>query len=163
MPNIQSKLSDIQAELVVPKTKWNSYGGFYYRSCEDILDAVKPIAKERGCIVTLSDSIELVGERYYVKATATIVDMEDGSTAFSTSYAREAESRKGSDVSQVTGAASTYARKYALAGLFAIDDSVDADVPKAAEKTQEGPFNAKCQVCGSWYAFESYEHMMGCE
>lgn len=150
--SIREKLADIQLELDVPKSQYNSYGGFNYRSCEDILEALKPIAKSHGCVVTLTDEIEMVGDRYYVKATATLTDFDvTVGQVSATAYAREAESRKGSDVSQVSGAASTYANKYALNALFCIDDSKDAD----ADPEPSGQFVGACTACGRQYMFDS--------
>ena len=122
-----AKLLAIQTELKAPKGQENKFGGYRYRSCEDILEAVKPLLKAHGAVVQLSDALELVGERYYIKATATLVDIDTGETVSVTAWAREAESRKGMDEAQVTGSASSYARKYSLNGLLAIDDTRDAD------------------------------------
>ena len=123
MKTLVEKLSKIQQELKAPKNQRNTFGGYNYRSCEDILEAVKPLLN--GLILTLNDEIIQVGTRVYVKATATITD---GEHSISTSAnAREPESKKGMDESQITGAASSYARKYALNGLFDIDDTKDAD------------------------------------
>ena len=134
---IIQKLAAIQAELKAPKGQYNSYGGYNYRSCEDILEAVKPLLKKEGLALILSDNIEEVGGRVYVKATATILDSGDaGSSIGVAAYAREAETRKGMDDSQVTGSASSYARKYALNGLFAIDDTKDADATNTHGKSQ---------------------------
>ena len=131
--DITAKLADIQAKLKAPKNQENKFGGYKYRSCEDILEAVKPLLKEAGVILTISDTIEEVGGRVYVKASAFI---SDGKMSISTTaYAREAEARKGMDDSQVTGSASSYARKYALNGLFAIDDTKDADTDEHAQQT----------------------------
>lgn len=118
-------LINIQKELKAPKGKYNSFGKYNYRSCEDILEAVKPICHKHGCVLTLSDKPILVGERYYIEATArlqtpdTVIEV--------TASAREEETKKGMDGSQITGTASSYARKYALNGLFNIDDTKDAD------------------------------------
>ena len=132
-------LLKIQNELKAPKGNYSSYGGFKYRSCEDILEAVKPLLKEEGLTLTISDEMVMVGERYYIKATATIRDGEESISV--SAYAREAESKKGMDESQITGTASSYARKYALNGLFLIDDTKDADTDefrgKTATKTDE--------------------------
>lgn len=119
-------LEKIQNKLKAPKNQYNSFGKYYYRSCEDILEALKPILAEHGVVLTLSDTIENIGNRYYVKATATL-DMKDQGSVSVTAYAREEEEKKGMDGSQITGAASSYARKYALNGLFLIDDTKDAD------------------------------------
>lgn len=119
-------LSQIQQKLKAPKGQFNKFGNFYYRSCEDILEAVKPVLKEFDMSVTLSDEIEVAGDRVYVKATASL-HHRSGVVAKTTAYAREPSSKKGMDDSQITGTASSYARKYALNGLFAIDDTKDAD------------------------------------
>lgn len=116
----------IQSKLKAPKGKTNSFGGYKYRSCEDILEAAKPILRELACTITLNDDIIQVGDRYYLKATVTLRNSE-GETEQTTAWAREEETKKGTDASQITGAASSYARKYALCGLFAIDDGKDAD------------------------------------
>lgn len=116
----------IQSKLKAPKGKTNNFGGYKYRSCEDILEAAKPILKELSCTITLNDDIIQVGDRYYLKATVTLRNSE-GETEQTTAWAREEETKKGTDASQITGAASSYARKYALCGLFAIDDGKDAD------------------------------------
>lgn len=120
------ELIKIQAELKAPKGQRNTFGNYNYRSCEDILEAVKPLLKATGCILLLSDEIINVGNRNYVKATATFIGPDDKTVSVSAS-ACEAEVKKGMDPAQITGAASSYARKYALNGLFAIDDTKDAD------------------------------------
>ena len=119
------KLINIQKDLKAPKGNYNSFGKYKYRSCEDILEAVKPLLAREGCTLKLSDEIVLIGERYYIKATATITDGDAVESV--TAYARESEEKRGMDDSQITGAASSYARKYALNGLFLIDDTKDAD------------------------------------
>ena len=125
---IEEKLLKIQSEVKAPKSKWNEFSKFNYRSCEDILNAVKPLLEKNKSILKLEDSIQEIGGRIYVKATATLVDIEDASSSInSTAFARESESKKGMDDSQITGSASSYARKYALAGLFLLDDGNDAD------------------------------------
>ena len=123
--NIHAKLSKIQATLVANKGQFNKFGNYNYRSCEDIMQALKPHLLETGCTVTVSDEIVAVSHRIYVKATATFSDGENSISV--SAFAREAENKKGMDDSQLTGATSSYARKYALAGLFAIDDNKDAD------------------------------------
>lgn len=125
--SVWTKLAAIQATLKAPKGQENKFGGYRYRSCEDILEAVKPLLAEHGAGIQLSDTLELVGERYYIKATASLIDTDTGEATSVTAWAREAESRKGMDDSQVTGSSSSYARKYALNGLLAIDDTRDAD------------------------------------
>lgn len=140
--NIYEKLSNIQNELKCNKGQYNSFGGYKYRSCEDILEAVKPICKKNKATLILSDTLENIGERYYIKATASLVDIEDTkgdgiAVIENTAYAREEESKKGMDGSQITGTASSYARKYALNGLFNIDDTKDADTDEFTARTQE--------------------------
>ena len=110
-----------------PKSQKSKSIGYRYRSCEDILEAVKPLLAEHGAVIQLSDALELVGQRYYIKATASLIDTDTGESTSVTAWAREAESRKGMDDSQITGSSSSYARKYALNGLLAIDDTRDAD------------------------------------
>ena len=136
----QQKIVAIQSMLKAPKGQYNSFGKYNYRSCEDILEGVKPLLSEQELILTIEDSIEMIGDRYYVKATATL---SDGTNSISTSaYARESLDKKGMDASQVTGATSSYARKYALNGLLCIDDTKDADtMNNAKQDTQESVYN----------------------
>lgn len=136
----QQKIVAIQSMLKAPKGQYNSFGKYNYRSCEDILEGVKPLLSEQELILTIEDSIEMIGDRYYVKATATL---SDGTNSISTSaYARESIDKKGMDASQVTGATSSYARKYALNGLLCIDDTKDADtMNNAKQDTQESVYN----------------------
>lgn len=131
--NIYEKLSNIQAQAKVNKNQFNKFGGYSYRSAEDILEAVKPICKANGCVLTLSDEIISMDGRFYVKATAELTDFEDTETIKVTAYAREEETKKGMDSSQITGSCSSYARKYALNGLFNLDDSKDADTDAYTE------------------------------
>ena len=119
------KLAKVQNELKAPKNQRNNFGNYNYRSCEDIVESVKPLLAKQGLALFITDDIVLVGERYYVKATATITDGEHETTT--TAFAREPLDKKGMDESQITGASSSYARKYALNGLLAIDDTKDAD------------------------------------
>lgn len=133
------KLLNIQYELKAPKSQYNSFGKYNYRSCEDILEAAKPLCKKHRLALTLTDNVVNVGDRYYVVATATAIDIDDPASKISvTAFAREEEVKKGMDSSQVTGATSSYARKYALNGLFDIDDTKDADTgvnePKPPKK-----------------------------
>lgn len=125
--DLKNKLLAIQQELKAPKGRNNRFGGYYYRSTEDILTALKPLLKKQKVILTITDSMELIGERYYVKATVCLEDVESETGITVSAYARETLERKKSDDSQLTGAASSYARKYALNGLFLIDDTADAD------------------------------------
>ena len=132
------ELLQIQSELKAPKGQFNAYGKYKYRSCEDILEAVKPILKKNNCTLLLSDSLIYVGERYYIKATATLVNAE-GKSVSTEAYAREEETKKGMDASQITGASSSYARKYALNGLLCIDDNKDSDTTNTGDNTPAPP------------------------
>lgn len=129
-------LVNIQHELKAPKNQRNSFGGYNYRSCEDILEAVKPILFKYGVAVVIEDEIVAVGNRVYVRATAKLKNGQD-IIAHSIAYAREPETKKGMDEAQITGATSSYARKYALNGLFAIDDTKDADTMDNREETKQ--------------------------
>lgn len=124
---IFQKLQNIQSRLKVEKKNYNDFGGYRYRSCEDILEAVKPLLVENNLALVMTDEVETVGERYYIKATAILYDTENGTNIAATAYAREAKEKKKMDDAQVTGSSSSYARKYALNGLFAIDDAKDSD------------------------------------
>lgn len=125
--NVYEKLNIIQQKLIAPKGQYNSFGKYYYRSCEDILEGVKSLLKETKTTLTITDDLILIGDRYYLKATATLTDCETGESVTNSAFAREEESIKGMSGSQITGASSSYARKYALNGLFCIDDVADAD------------------------------------
>ncbi len=133
----------IQSNLKAPKNQWNDFGKYSYRNAENILEAVKPLLSEKGCILTISDEIVQFGDRVYVKATATIKN-SSGETESASAFAREPLSKKGQDESQVTGSASSYARKYALNGLFAIDDNKDADAlnvtPEYTQQQAASPY-----------------------
>jgi len=124
---VLQKLVKIQQELKAPKNQYNSFGKYTYRSCEDILEAVKPLANNQNCVVMVTDEIQQIGDRYYIKAIASLTDAETGERVENAAFAREPAEKKGMDESQITGTASSYARKYALNGLFAIDDEKDAD------------------------------------
>jgi hypothetical protein len=127
----------IQSELKAPKNQRNNFGNYNYRSCEDVLEALKPLLAKHECLLNISDTIEFIGNRFYVMATATITNAK-GLQVSSSAYAREEETKKGMDGSQLTGSSSSYARKYALNGLFLIDDTKDADTmaPSNNEKPQ---------------------------
>ena len=125
MKNITQKLIKVQSELKAPKGQRNAFGNYNYRSAEDILEAVKPLLSEQGLLMTITDIIEQIGERYYIQAKVILTDGED--TVEVTGYARESLNKKGMDDSQITGTASSYARKYAMNGLFLIDDTKDSD------------------------------------
>lgn len=154
------KLINIQKKLKAPKSNTNSFGKYKYRSCEDILEAVKPLLAEEKCTLTLRDDVVLVGDRFYIKATAKITDGTEEIEV--TAFARESEEKKGMDDSQVTGTASSYARKYALNGLFLIDDTKDADTDehtkvteknvKLATKLEKDTFMAVCKDLGVEYS-----------
>lgn len=138
----QQKVVAVQSELKAPKGQYNSFGKYNYRSCEDILEGVKPLLNKYGLYLTIDDAVELIGDRYYIKATATLFD---GDNCISTSaYARESLDKKGMDSSQVTGATSSYARKYALNGLLCIDDTKDADTMNNSNNTSPQP------TCYDW-------------
>lgn len=130
---IYNKLANIQKELIAPKGQRNDFGKYNYRSCEDILKALKPLCDNYNCACFISNDLECIGNRNYVKATVTLVDLETGETVESTAHAREEEVKKGMDGSQITGASSSYARKYALAGLFCIDNEKDSDATNKGE------------------------------
>ena len=129
-------LVNIQNELKAPKSNFNSFGKYRYRSAEDILTAVKPLLAKYSCSMTITDEVVFIGGRFYIKATATITD-EDGNTESVSAFAREDESKKGMDGSQITGTASSYSRKYCLNGMFLIDDTKDADTDEFQNQTQD--------------------------
>lgn len=135
--SINQKLLNIQTELKAPKGQKNKFGNYMYRSCEDILEAVKPLLKENRVTLQLTDEIVFLGNRYYIKATAILKDTEEKTMIENTAYARESETKKGMDDSQITGTASSYARKYALNGLFCIDDTKDADTNEYKNQQQD--------------------------
>lgn len=154
------KLRKIQSELVAPKNQFNSFGNYKYRSCEDILEALKPLLTKYNCYLIIKDDIVMIGNRYYVKAVATLLDIDTATSFESIAYARESETKKGMDESQITGATSSYARKYALNGLFCIDDSKDADSTNTQNKEKEEIFQGtkplhdavglvECDECGA--------------
>ena len=125
--NVYFKLMKVQSKLKAPKGQYNQFGRYSYRSCEDILEALKPLLAEVEAIVNVSDEVKLIGDRFYVEATAMFLDCETGDSVVARASAREDETKKGMDLAQVTGSVSSYARKYALNGLFAIDDNKDSD------------------------------------
>lgn len=157
--HIYGKLMMIQQELKAPKGQYNIFAKYNYRSCEDILEAAKPLCIKNNATLLLNDAVQEVSGRFYVVATATLVDTESGDSVSANAYAREPQDKKGMDDSQITGMASSYARKYALNGLFCIDDTKDADTdevkrqedaPKKREKKQESKQEAPvlCECCG---------------
>jgi hypothetical protein len=135
--NLYEKLLKIQSELRAPKGQYNDFGNYYYRSCEDIQEGVKPLLKEVGAVLLIGDEIVQLGDRYYIKATASLIDCESGDKIENVAYAREEFNKPKMDASQVTGSASSYARKYALNGLFCIDDVKDPDTGKNENKTEK--------------------------
>ena len=135
--SIYMKLIKVQNELKAPKNQYNNFGKYAYRNCEDICEAVKPILLEHNLAMFIGDSVELIGDRYYIKATVTVVDTETGETVQNSALAREEENKKGMDSSQVTGSTSSYARKYALNGMFLIDDTKDSDFTNTHGKDKE--------------------------
>ena len=124
---IYKKLMGLQTELKAPKNQRNNFGNYNYRSCEDILEAVKPLLDKYKVALTIKDEVVLIGDRYYIKATSTLIDIDTGETVEASAFARESEDKRGMDASQLTGATSSYARKYSLNGLPCIDDNKDAD------------------------------------
>ena len=143
MGNLKEKLMEVQSGLKAPKGQFNSFGKYKYRSCEDVLEALKPLLKKQGLILIITDDIKMIGDRFYIQANVTLSDTETGDVLNCSAFAREEESKKGMDGSQVTGAASSYARKYALNGMFCIDDNKDFDDPandqNKAKKTEQQP------------------------
>lgn len=145
--NVYEKLMNIQGELKAPKSQYNSFGKYKYRNLEDILEALKPLLAKYKAIINISDEIELTGDRYYVKATARIFDIEKSNEYVeSTAYAREDENKKGMDLSQLSGSTSSYARKYALNGLFAIDDTKDSDSTNTGGKEETTTYKPNVPV-----------------
>ena len=130
---IYEKIRDVQMKLKAPKGQYNDYGKYKYRSCEDILEAIKPLLEENKLTLMMNDELKFIGDRYYIKASVCIYDTENEVSIVNSAYAREEETKKGMDGSQITGASSSYARKYALNGLFLIDDTKDSDFTNKGE------------------------------
>ena len=157
MGDFMKRVGLAQAELKAPKNQYNSFGKYNYRSCEDILEAAKPINKKHGLVLLLTDKPVCIGQRYYIEATARLYDIESEQFIEATASAREADTKKGMDDSQVTGTASSYARKYALNGLYNIDDTKDADTDAYKKQTTTNTTAApeyKCADCGK--PFEAF-------
>ena len=157
MSDFLKRVGMAQAELKAPKNQYNSFGKYNYRSCEDILEAAKPINKKHGLVLLLTDKPVCIGQRYYIEATARLYDIESEQFIEATASAREADTKKGMDESQVTGTASSYARKYALNGLYNIDDTKDADTDAYKKQATTNPTAApeyKCADCGK--PFEAF-------
>lgn len=144
--NLLEKLSEVQNELKAPKSQKNTFGNYKYRSAEDILESVKPILKEQRLSLVISDELKNIGERYYVEATANLYDLDSDKTLSNKAFAREEETKKGMDGSQITGTASSYARKYALNGLFNIDDTKDADTDEYQNQTTKSETTKKVSL-----------------
>lgn len=173
--SIYDKLAAVQRDLRAPKNQRNEFGGYNYRSCEDILEAVKPLLDREKLTLCIYDTLEAIGARYYIKATAQVFDRETESAIEAYAYAREEETKKGMDASQITGSASSYARKYALNGMFAIDDTKDADAtndhgkrsnppetrPSSAPPVSKGEFTPTCAACGK--QITEAEHDYSCK
>ena len=167
--NIYMKLAEIQAELVVPKNRHNAYAKnpFDYRNAEDILSVAKPVCKKHGCVLLLSDTPKNIGNRYYIEATALLSDGESAITV--TASAREEETRKGFDCAQLTGSASSYARKYALNGLLGLDDNEDPDHKDNSQLHNGSPICPRCGSVvmgytgksGQWYSPEDVINRFG--
>lgn len=146
MKNVLNKLFKIQQELKVPKNQRNTFGNYNFRNCEDIMEASKPICAKNNCLLICSDETKQIGERYYVEATATLYDLDSEEKISTTASAREEDTKKGMDASQITGASSSYARKYALNGLLQLDDNKDADTneyKRHQEKDKQKPTTKK--------------------
>lgn len=137
--SVYEKLMKVQAELKAPKGQYNSFGKYKYRSCEDILEAVKPLNAKHGVVLTVGDEVVEISNRFYVKATASLIDIESGEKVTNTALAREDDAKKGMDGSQITGTASSYARKYCLNGLYCIDDTKDADTDEYRAQQEHKP------------------------
>lgn len=157
--SVYEKLFQIQQSLKAPKGKYNSFGKYRFRSCEDILEAVKPLLKQQKLIVLLSDEVQMIEQRYYIKANACVVDIETSEKVQCSAFAREDENKKGMDLSQITGTSSSYARKYALNGLFCIDGCDDSDATNTQAKNgtnnnqnqQEQNKKYYCDICGKQF------------
>ena len=157
MSDFLKRVGMAQAELKAPKNQYNSFGKYNYRSCEDVVEAAKPINKKHGLVLLLTDKPVCIGQRYYIEATARLYDIESDQLIEATASARESETKKGMDDSQVTGTASSYARKYALNGLYNIDDTKDADTDAYKKQTTTNTTYAheyKCGDCGK--PFETF-------
>ena len=145
MGSVYLKLMEVQNKLKAPKSQFNKFGNYAYRNCEDILEALKPLLSEHKAIVNINDDVVLVGERYYIKATVKFIDAETGDFVEASAMAREDEDKKGMDASQLTGSTSSYARKYALNGLFAIDDTKDSDTANTHGKDSKDDVISEAQ------------------
>lgn len=148
MAAILEKLNIIQTKLKAPKGQYNKFGNYSYRSCEDILEALKPLLAETKTVLVIKDDVEFIGDRYYLRAICTLLDLESDGQISNSAHAREPESKKGMDTAQITGSVSSYARKYALNGLFAIDDTKDSDTNENYKQTKNTQGNAQGNAQG---------------
>lgn len=145
--NVLKKLLIVQQNISVPKGQRNEFGKFNYRSCEDILEQARPLCNDNGLVIKLTDKIVNIENRFYVEATAAVIDVDSGEVFSTTAYAREADEKRGMDSSQVTGASSSYARKYALAGLFSLDDNKDADtIDNTSQEDKDKVLKSICRT-----------------
>lgn len=168
--NIHEKLADVQSEMKAPKNLYNSFGKYSYRNAEGICEAFKPFGKKHGLSLVLSDDVVEIGGRVYVKAVATLHDTESPDAVSASAFAREAETKKGMDDAQVTGATSSYARKYALNGLFLLDDTKDPDTDEYRQQMEKGkaddkpagypPVNEMQKACEAYYKGENLKNML---
>ena len=147
--SVYEKLMFVQQNLKAPKSQYNKFGNFHYRSCEDIQEAVKPILAQVKAVLTVEDDLLQIGDRYYLKAVAKFTDTESGETISNSAYARETDQKAGMDAAQITGSCSSYARKYALNGLFCIDDAKDPDAAPQDQGTQQRKPAGKKPAAGS--------------
>ena len=168
--NIHEKLAAVQSEMKAPKNLYNSFGKYSYRNAEGICEAFKPFGKKHGLSLILSDDVVEIGGRVYVKAVATLHDTESPDTVSVSAFAREAETKKGMDDAQVTGATSSYARKYALNGLFLLDDTKDPDTDEYRQQVEKGkaddkpagypPVNEMQKACEAYYKGDNLKNML---
>lgn len=168
MDSFERRIIAVQRRLKAPKSSFNSFGGYYFRSCEDILEGLKPLLEEYDLLVTINDELLYLEGRFYVKATVTVTDVITRASKQASAYAREPENRKGSDQSQVTGSTSSYARKYALNAIFLTDDNKDADTPQSQghkEQVNQQPAQNgivfSCENCGTTYQFQTIDQYRG--
>ena len=166
MSDVVLKLSKVQEKLYAPKDKTNDFGKFSYRNAEDILRAAKPLLANEGLAVTMTDDIEIIGSRYYVKSTVSVTEAKTGESVSVTAWAREPETRKGMDDAQATGSSTSYARKYALCGLFAIDDgtqdidSVDNRMEEQKQQKKRQSIKAASNTGATVSEIKSYESLL---
>jgi len=144
--SVYQKLQKAQLELNAPKNQWNKHGNYYYRSCEDVVEGAKNVCKDNDLLLTITDDMVMLGDRFYIKATAKVTDLETSESVEVNGFAREAVTQKGMQDAQLSGSTSSYARKYALNGLFAIDDEKDADTNEFKDRTSQGTQTTKASL-----------------